>query len=176
MYLPYFLSPWISFQITNEVQHDSSLYHHQTYQSIPDYLLEAFCSHWNFCALPCLMHDFDFHHNSSSLSSDIVCLNLFQRSPQLHCILQCTPQNPDDILLVYDPGVSAGLTPFKSDFFDYVKCSIPVHDVLKDNKVIGIRTTIYKFVDTKGQTLYLQQVAYHLPSSDIELFSPQVFH
>ncbi len=83
---------------------------------------------------------------------------------------------PDDTLLVYALGASAGLTPFKSEFFDYVKCSIPVRDISKVNEVIGVATTIHKFVDTKGQLVYLPQVAYHLPSSEVRLFRPQVFH
>ncbi len=56
----------------------------------------------------------------------------------------------DDTLLVYNLGSSAGLTLFKSDYFDYAKCSIPVQDISKVNEIIGIGTTIHKFVDSKG--------------------------
>ena len=40
-------------------------------------------------------------------------------------------------MLIWDTGASFGLTPFRSDI-DYVKCEIPVRDVTKVNKVIGI--------------------------------------
>ncbi len=66
-------------------------------------------------------HDLDSHLSPSSLSSAIACLNPCQSSPQLHCILECTSHTPDDTLLVYDLGASAGLTLFKSYFFDYVQ-------------------------------------------------------
>ncbi len=82
----------------------------------------------------------------------------------------------DDTLLVYDLGASAGITPFKSNLFDYVKYSIPVQDIPKVNEIIGIGTTIHKFVDTKVQIVYLPQVACHLPSSEVHLVTPQVFH
>ncbi len=55
----------------------------------------------------------------------------------------------DNTLLVYILGASAGITPIKFDFFDYVKYSIPVHDFSNVNEVIGIGTTIHNFVDTK---------------------------
>ncbi len=51
-----------------------------------------------------------------------------------------------------------------------------IFQISKINKVIGIGTAIHKFVDTKGQFVSLPQVAYHLPSSDACLFSPQAFH
>ncbi len=103
-------------------------------------------------------------------------MNLFQSSPNFHYILVCTSHTPDDTLLVYNLGASAGLTLFKADFFDYVKCSIPVQDISKVNEVIGIGTTIHKFVDTEGQFIYLPQVLYHLPLLEVCLFSPLVFH
>ncbi len=53
--------------------------------------------------------------------------------------------------------------------------SISYHDISKVNEEIGIGTTIYKFDDTKRQFVYLPQVDYHLLSSEVHLFSPQVF-
>ena len=146
-----------------------SPYHHQSYQSIinqqslPTYLLDAFCNHGDFCSLLRLLQNLDSHQSPSTISSAIQRLNLFRSSTDFHRILECTLHTPDDTLLVYDLGASAGLTPFKSDFFDYVKCSIPVRDISKVNEVIGIGTTIHKFIDTKGRFVYLPQVAYHLP-------------
>ena len=36
------------------------------------------------------------------------------------------------------------LTPFGSDFIDYVKCDIPVKGVTHINRAIGIGTTLHK--------------------------------
>ena len=85
-------------------------------------------------------------------------------------------QDPRTTILIWDTGASFGLTPFKSDFIDYVKCDIPVKDVTKVNKVIGIGTTIHKFVDTNGQSVFLPCISYHLPITDVRLFSPQTYH
>jgi hypothetical protein len=35
---------------------------------------------------------------------------------------------------------------------------------------------LHKFVDVAGNNVYLPCVSYHLPSTDIRLFSPQVYH
>jgi len=48
------------------------------------------------------------------------------------------------VILIWDTGASYGLTPFRSDFIDYVECDMPVRDVTKVNKVIGIGTTLHK--------------------------------
>jgi hypothetical protein len=59
-------------------------------------------------------------------------------------------------MLIWDTGASFGLTPFWSDFIDYVKCKIPAWDVAKVNKVIGIRKTLHKFTDVKrNQYIFL---------------------
>ncbi len=48
---------------------------HQSYQSIinqlslPDFLLDVFCSHWDFCELWWLLEKLDSHQSSSSISS-----------------------------------------------------------------------------------------------------------
>ena len=53
------------------------------------------------------------------------------------------PLDPKSLILIWDTGASYGLTPFRSDFIDYVECTIPVRDVTKVNTVIGIGTTLY---------------------------------
>ena len=68
------------------------------------------------------------------------------------------------------------MTPFCSDLIDYVECNIDVRNVMKVNKVIGIGTTLHKFVDGLGNDVYLPCVSYHLPLTDVWLFSPQVYH
>jgi len=84
--------------------------------------------------------------------------------------------DPKTLILIWDTGASSGLTPFRSDFIDYVKCEIDVRDITKVNKVVGIGTTLHRFVDTKGNVVYLSCVSYHLPLTDVRLFSPQIYH
>ncbi len=63
--------------------------------------------------------------------------------------MECTSPIPGETLLVCNIGALTGLL-FKSDFFDYIKCSISVHNFSKVNEIIGTGSTIHKFVDTKG--------------------------
>ncbi len=72
-------------------------------------------------------------------------------------------QDPKSLILIWDTGGSYGLTPFRSDFIDYVKCEIPVRDVTKVKTVVGIGTTLHKFTDINGNPVYLPCVLYHLP-------------
>jgi hypothetical protein len=69
--------------------------------------------------------------------------------------------NPKTLILIWDTGASAGLTPFRSDFIDYVKCKIDVRDITKVNKVVGIGTTLHKFVDNNGNHVYLLLNLWH---------------
>ena len=48
-------------------------------------------------------------------------------------------------------------------------------DISKTNTVIGIGTTLHKY-SVDGKTYWLPCLSYHLPSADIRLFSPQVYH
>jgi len=72
--------------------------------------------------------------------------------------------------------MSYDLTLFRSDFSDYVKCKIPVRDVTKVNTVVGIGTTLHKFTDINGNPVYLPCFSYHLPETDVRLFSPQTYY
>ena len=82
----------------------------------------------------------------------------------------------DNCPLIYDTGASFGLTPFRADFIDYVSCNIKVRDISKVNTVIGIGTTLHHFKTCTGESFYLPCLSYHLPSSEVRLFSPQTFH
>jgi hypothetical protein len=84
--------------------------------------------------------------------------------------------DPRSLILIWDTGALFGLTLFRSDFIDYVECDIPVHDVTKVNKVIGIGTTLHNFTNTNENFVYLPCVLYHLPETDVRLFSPQTYH
>ncbi len=80
-------------------QQDSS-YHHQSFQSIinhqslPTYLLDAFCNNLDFCLLLHLLQHLDSYQSPLTISSAIQCLNLFQSSPNFHCIFEFTSHNP----------------------------------------------------------------------------------
>ncbi len=84
--------------------------------------------------------------------------------------------NPKTLILIWDTGASAGLTAFWSEFIDYVECEIDVCDIPKVNKVVGIGTTLHKFVDNNDNHVYLPCVSYHLPMTNVRLFSPQIYH
>jgi hypothetical protein len=86
------------------------------------------------------------------------------------------PLDPKSLMLIWDTGASFGLTPFQSDFIDYMVCTVRVQDDTKVKNVIGIGTTPHKFTDTRGFPVYLPGVFHHLPQMDIYLFSPQTDH
>ncbi len=76
------------------------------------------------------------------------------------------------MILIWDTGASFGLTPFRSNFIDYMKCDIPFKDVTKVNRVIEIGMALYKFIDTNGQEVFLPCVFYYLTQTNVCLFSP----
>ena len=83
-------------------------------------------------------------------------------------------------------GDSCGLTPFRSNLIDNVKCDIPVKDMEKVNRVIvigtninrfiGIGTNLHKFIESNCQYIFLPCISYHLTQTDVRLFSPQTYH
>ena len=44
------------------------------------------------------------------------------------------------------------------------------------NYVVGIGTFVYRFKNDRGDDVFLPCIAYHLPTADIRLFSPQSYH
>ena len=80
------------------------------------------------------------------------------------------------MVLVWDTGASYGLTPSRSYFIDYVRCDIPVKDVTKVNRVIGIRTTLHKFIENKVQYIFSLCISYRLNQIDVRVFSPHTCH
>ena len=143
--------------------------------NINDTSLDNFCKSCDFLKVPRLIKA----TASNDRSSDAQCaVNRLQVCQQ---VLESTLQSgarptPYSTHLVWDTGASCGLTPFRSDFIDYMECKIPVKDVTKTNYVIGIGTTLHRFIDTNRKTVYLPCLSYHLPSTDIRLFSPQTYH
>ena len=67
--------------------------------------------------------------------------------------------------LVWDTRALAGLTPFHCDFIDYMECQIPVNDIARTNMVVGIGTTLPKFI-VDGDPVYLPCLSYHLPTAE----------
>ena len=78
--------------------------------------------------------------------------------------------DPKTLIMIWDTGASAGLTPFHSNFIDYIECEIDVQDITKVNKVISIGTALHSFVDTNGNDVYLPCVSYHLLLTDVPFF------
>ena len=138
--------------------------------------LNDFCSHdHDFLALPRLINSFsDIGFHESNIKSCLSRAAVLRGMYDLHhasCAI-----DPKTLVLIWDTGASAGLTPFRSDFIDYVEVDFEIRDVTKVNKVVGIGTTLHRFVDDRGRVVYLPMVAYHLPTTDVRLFSPQIYH
>ena len=139
--------------------------------------INSFCAaDHDFLRLPHLLKtlcNHDYHVGQIKLALDRVAL--LCGTFEMHHSGQRS-LDPKTLMLIWDTGASAGLTPFWSDFIDYVECEIDVCDISKVKKVIGIGTTLHKFVDNNGNNVYLPCVSYHLPSTDVRLFSPQIYH
>ena len=54
---------------------------------------------------------------------------------------------PRKFILIRNMGSSYGLTPFRSNFVEYVKCDIRAKDVTNINRVVGIGTTLQKSIN-----------------------------
>ena len=85
-------------------------------------------------------------------------------------------KDPRTMMLVWDTGASYGLTPLSSDFIDHLKCDIPVKDVTKINRVIGIGTTLHNFIESNGLNIFLPCIFYYLTQTDVHLLSPQTYY
>ena len=73
-------------------------------------------------------------------------------------------------------GASYELTQFRSDFIDYVECDILVKDETRVNRVIGIGTTIHKFIESNGKDILLPCISYNLTQTYERIFSTQTYH
>ncbi len=77
---------------------------------------------------------------------------------------------------ILDSGASFGLTPFIEDFITYQEVNITVKDVSSTNQVVGMGTVLYRIRATNGDWCWIPSLAYHLPTTDIRLISPQAYH
>jgi hypothetical protein len=69
----------------------------------------------------------------------------FGRSKKDKSIEQESKVDFKHTLLIWDTGVTHGLTPFLKDFIHYHPCDISVRDISKVNWVIGAGTVMHKF-------------------------------
>jgi hypothetical protein len=141
-------------------------------KSTLDDFLRSDCNYLQLSRLQSKFTSIDYEKNISSCIAQVVALwEMFE-----NCPVHGGKLNPCSLILILDSGASYGLTPFHSDFINYVDCDIPVWDVTKVNKVIGIGTTLHKFTNTDGKLVFLPCVSYPLPQTDVCLFSPQTYH
>jgi hypothetical protein len=142
------------------------------FKSTLDDFLRSDCDYLQLQRLLSKFKSIDHEKNISSYIAPVVALwGTFE-----NCPVGGGKLNPLSLILIWDTGASYGLTPFCIDFIDYVECNIPVWDVTKVNKVIGMGTTLHKFTGTNGKPVFLPCVSYHLPQTDVCLFSPQTYH
>mmetsp|Transcript_18724 Transcript_18724/g.38474 ORF Transcript_18724/g.38474 Transcript_18724/m.38474 type:complete len:311 (-) Transcript_18724:683-1615(-) len=139
-------------------------------------LLDGFSNDKNrdFIQLYRLLRSFNHADRTKTLQQVVGRFNAIRSSFESSFNAQ-SPDSFKKMMLVWDTGASFGLTPFRQDFIDYVEVELPVKDT-KINKVIGVGTAIFKFRNDKQETIYLPCIAYHLPSADVRLFSPQTYH
>jgi len=63
---------------------------------------------------------------------------------------------------------------FFSDFIDYLPLErVMLKDIAWTNNFLGIGTVMWKLTNSQGNSVYIPEVAYHMPQCDILLFSPQ---
>ena len=85
-------------------------------------------------------------------------------------------KDPRKLIFIWYVGASYGLTPFRINFIDYVKCDIMVKYVTRINRVMGIGTALHKYINSDGKEVVLPCVSYHLTKNVVWLFSPQTYH
>jgi len=82
-----------------------------------------------------------------------------------------------DTPMVWDTGASISLTPFQEDFIVYEKIDAQVTTVSGNGKIVGAGICLFRVVaeheDGSQYYEFLPAVSYHMPGSDIRLFSPQ---
>ena len=144
-----------------------------TYGLIPEEVLSKFCEEraHTFMSTTRLMKSFDNMSLLDGAKQTAKRLSLFRSESEATRKRSTFKSCP----LVWDTGASFGLTPFRGDFIDYTECSIPVNDIARTNMVVGIGTTLHKFL-VDGNELFLPCLSYHLPTADVRLFSPQTYH
>ena len=152
--------------------------HFKLNQEVSDSTIDSFCDgsrdFLSFVSLMSTFNEMDNAQNVQQLCQRLAVLSY--RSLNNRSCNDSKKIDPKNLILNWDTGASFGLTPFRSDFINYVEAEISVKDVTKVNKVIGIGTTLHKFLNDKGKSVFLLCVLYHLPTTYVRLFSPQTYH
>ena len=78
------------------------------------------------------------------------------------------------MILVWDTGALYGLTTFRNDFIDNMRCDLQVKVVTKANRVIGIGTTLHRLIDRNGQDILLTCISYCLTHIYVRLYIPRL--
>ncbi len=150
--------------------HNSKLSNGKPFGGLLKSTLDDFLrSDCNYLQLPRLLSTFtsiDHEKNISSCIGQVAAIwGVFE-----NCPVSSGKFNLRYLILIWDTSASYGLTLFFSDFINYVKCDIPVWDITKVNKVIGIGTTLHKFTITDSKPVLLPCVFYYLPQTYVHLF------
>ena len=100
--------------------------------------LDRFCSYdHDFLALPRLINSFsNKESHEKNIKSCLSCAAVLRGLFDLHHA--GSNIYPKTMVLIWDMGASAGLTPFHSDFIDYAEVDFKIRDVTKVNKVVSI--------------------------------------
>ena len=69
--------------------------------------------------------------------------------------------------MIWYTGDSYGLTPFRSDFIDYVKFNIVLKEGTKIDRVIFIGTTIHTVINSDKKEVFVTCVSYHITPTDV---------
>ncbi len=138
--------------------------------------LAAFCSQINpLTCLPvinAMAEEFD-HHHAAQHAVNRMNVFLLQRtiffglSKKAKTIKQESKVDFKHTPLRWDTGATHGLTPFLKDFIHYHLCDIPVKDISKVNRVIGVGMVMHKFQATNGKDIFFPGVSFHIPTADI---------
>ncbi len=136
-------------------------------------VLDEFCNEKGefFLGLPKLMQKLDVKQYGDNTYQSVIHAN--------HFAFELIPPHNKvtfhNCVLIQDAGASFRLTPFHSDFVDYIECQLPVKNISKTNMVIGIGTTLQKFM-VNDEPIWLPCLSYHLTSVKFCLFSPETYH
>eukprot|EP00978_Attheya_sp_CCMP212_P020389 scaffold58309_cov49-Attheya_sp.AAC.3 len=83
--------------------------------------------------------------------------------------------NKDDVPLIVNMGALVCITPYRSDFMDYHKMDTKIRGLSSNNAVDGRGTIHWTLRDTFGHNTVVEVQAYHVPTAEIRLFSPQAY-
>jgi hypothetical protein len=129
---------------------------------LDDMHLAAFCSQINpLACLPvinAMADNFDYHDTAQHAVNQMFAFLLqraisFGLSKKDKSTKRESKVDLKHKLLIWDTGVTHGLTQFLEDFIHYHLCNFP-KDISKVNRVIGVGTVMHKFQATNGKDIF----------------------